>query len=320
MPLNIATIGTGKIADLSLTPAIRNVEGIQLWSVLSRDRKRAQDFAELHGAASPNPIYTDYVSLLADRELDAVLIATPDKLHGEQIIQAARAGKHVLVEKPMVTDLKSGQTAIAACSEVNVLLGVAYHLRWHAGHRKLFRAICDGVLGKLHHMRVLWTFQASDDSDWRASEPLGRWWSLAVGTHCLDIIRWIMVPNCGEVIEVQSLIARDFWASQSDETACILLRFESGATAELTSSALFESDPKVEIYGRKGSAVCCGTFGPHGRGEIFLNGEPLLYDPSNPYEGEIADFVAAIKEGRAPEVDGEEGLRNVEILVQADPR
>ena len=318
MTINIAIIGPGKIAGNQLAPALAQVKGARLWSVMSRDLKRASEFAKAHKAKSPNPAHTDLKSLLADPELDAVIIATPDKLHAEQAIACAAAGKHVLVEKPMATDIAGAKTMVEACKKAGIRLGVGYHVRWHDGHRKLVDVIRAGKLGELRHMRVHWTSKAPDASNWRASSKLGRWWSLAgVGTHCLDLIRWVMVPACGEVVSLRSLIANSVWKGPHDETALVAMQFESGATAEFCSSALFVSPYRAEIYGESGYAICDGTLGPKGAGKILVNDEPLKFRAVNPYAGEIRDFVAAIKEGRPPEVDGAEGLRNVELLLAA---
>lgn len=318
MTLNIAILGTGRIADQELAPALTEVEGVRLWSVLTRDEGRGRKFAERHGAAAAKPVHTDMDSLLADDALDAVLIATPDKLHAGQCIAAARAGKHVLTEKPMATDVAEAQSMVEACDEARVVLGVAYHMRWHAGHRKLVELIGDGRLGTLRHMRVQWTFLAQNDQNWRASSEVGRWWGLAgVGTHCLDQVRWLMVPACGEIVEQENLISREVWKGPHDETALICLRFESGATAEICSSVLFSAPRRMEVYGTESYAVCDDTLGPHGTGGISIGGKPMPYEATNPYAGEIADFAAAIRGGRAPEVDGREGCRNVAILAAA---
>lgn len=318
MTMNIAMLGTGRIADAQLAPAIAAVEGAQLWSVLSRDAGRGRDFAERHGAVASEPVHTDLESLLADDDLDAVLIASPDKLHAPQCIAAARAGKHVLTEKPMATDMAEGEAMVEACEAAGVTLAVAYHLRWHAGHRRLAELVHAGRLGTIHHLRVQWTFQAKDDSNWRASPEVGRWWGLAgVGTHCLDQVRWLMVPDCGEITVQENLIARGVWKGPHDETALVSLGFESGATAEICTSVLFNAPKRMEVYGSDDYAICDDTLGPHGAGAISIGGEPLSWDVVDPYAGEIADFVAAVTQGRPPEVDGREGLRNIEILVAA---
>ena len=318
MTINIGIIGPGRIANDVLAPAVSQVEGAALWSVLSRDLTRATAFAETHNAQSPNPAYTDLKQLLADPELDAVVIATPDKMHAEQVIACAEAGKHVLVEKPMATDVADAQAMVDACNSADVRLAVAYHLRWHDGHRKLVDLIRSGNLGNLRHMRAQWTWKADDANNWRASAEVGRWWSLAgVGTHCLDLIRWVMVPSCGEVVSIKGVISKAVWGGPHDETAVVSMRFASGATAEFCSSVLFESPLKAEIYGESGYALCDGTLGRYGQGTLDVNGKPLDFQVVNPYAGEIRDFVASIHEKRLPEVDGAEGLRNVELLVAA---
>jgi len=320
MPTRFAVIGPGNIADKKLAPAIKMVQGAELWSVLSRDAGRARDFATRHGAGAPNPAHTDLGTLLADPQLDAVIIASPDRLHAEQALLAAKAGKHVFVEKPMAADVAEARAMVQACRDADVRLGVAYHLRWHAGHRLLAGQVHNGALGELCHMRVQWTYRAENAANWRASNEVGRWWSLAgVGTHAIDLVRWMLVPTCGEIVEVSSLCTNAVFKGPHDETAIVAMRLASGATAEVVTSVLFDSTSMVEIYGKSASAVCEGTLGPHGKGRIRLRGAELPFQPDDPYVGELRDFVASIREGRAPEVDGNEGLRNVELLVQAAP-
>ena len=315
MTLNVAIAGPGNIAHHCLAPALSKVRGAVFWSVLSRDSKRALNFAKTHGAKAPNPTPVDLKAMLEDPDLDAIVIATPDKLHADQTIACAKAGKHVLVEKPMATDVSSARAMVQACETAKTCLAVAYHLRWHDGHRMLVAAIRKGKLGNLRHMRVHWTWNAGDASNWRASEEVGQWWSLAgVGTHCLDMIRWIMVPTCGEIVSIKSLISKHVWGGPHDETATVSILFESGATAEFYSSALFDSPCHVEIYGDRGYALCDETLGRQGKGIVQINGKPMKFRFMNPYEGEIRDFISSIIEKRPPEVDGIEGFHNVELL------
>ncbi len=319
-PLNLALLGTGRIAERALAPAFRSARGVRLWSVLSRDEERARSFAEGHGAAAGTPAFTDLSELLADSKLDGVIVATPDKLHADQTIAAARAGKHVLVEKPMATSSEDARVMVETASQAGVRLGVAYHLRWHAGHREMKALAEGGKLGELRHVRAQWAWPAPDDSNWRARPEVGRWWSLAgVGTHCLDLIRWFLVPSAGEVTQLEAVVSRSVWRGPHDETATVALRFESGATAEFTCSVLFGAPSRLEVYGASGYAIATGTLGPHGRGHTETNRGPLEYTPRDPYVGELEDFAESIRAGRSPAVDGEEGLRNVELLERASP-
>jgi 1,5-anhydro-D-fructose reductase (1,5-anhydro-D-mannitol-forming) len=288
--------------------------------VLSRDAGLAADFARRHGAAAPQPAHTSLPELLADPALHAVIVTTPDGLHAEQSVAAARAGKHVLVEKPLATELEGARAILTACRENDVRCGVAYHLRWHEGHRRLVDAVHAGRFGTVRHVRAQWTWRAVDDRNWRAQPDVGRWWGLAgVGTHCLDLARWILTPEHGEVESMQSTISRSVWGGPHDETAILSMQFSSGTTAEICTSVLFESPTRLEVYGSDGWAIGEQTLGPAGAGVIHTHHGPLKFPVRNPYVGEIEDFVTAIQVGRDPEVPAAEGLRNVELLLAADP-
>ena len=315
---NIGILGTGGIATNSLAPAVAGARNARIWSVLSRDLSRGEQFAKRINAQAPRPVFTDLDDMLADNELDGVIIATPDKLHARQAIMALSAGKHVLVEKPMATDIESASAMVTAAREAERCLAVAYHLRWHAGHRLMRDRIRQGEIGRLRHMRVLWSSRAPDGDNWRAASDVGRWWSMAaVGTHCLDLIRWFMGETCGEIKSVKSMIASTVWKVPHDETALISLAFESGATAEMCSSVLFTAPHRVEIYGDEGYVIGENTLGRDGAGTIVTKEGAVAFPVTDPFTGEITNFIEAASRGIAPEVDGREGARNVEILTTA---
>lgn len=321
MALKTAVIGSGRIATMKLLPALQKTNDAVLWSVLSREKNRAAEVAAEYGAQSPDPAHDSLDALLSDPQLDAVIIATPDKLHAEQAIAAARAGKHVFCEKPMTTSLAEADAMITACEQANVKLGVAFHLRWHAGHRKLFEATQNGLLGELRHIRVQWTAQAPDAGNWRADSDVGKWWSLAgVGTHCLDQVLWFMQPTCGQVVDVQSVVSREVWNGPNDETAVIALKFESGATAQICSSVVFDGPNQFELYGANGYARGEDSVHITGEGRMWTHEGDWDFTPVDPYQLEIEDFAAAVRDDRAPEVDGHMGRLNTEILLKvADP-
>ncbi len=316
--LNFGIIGPGKVADTLLAPALKQVSEARLWSVAGRDPVKTGDFARRHGAAAPQAAHTDLAEALRDPELHAVIIATPDHLHAAQAITAAEAGKHLLVEKPLATGVAEGRAMVDAARANGVALAVGYHLRWHAGHRLLAERLRAGALGKLLHARVQWTYRTARSDNWRASGKSSRWWALsAFGTHCLDLIRWFMVPTCGEVVEITAIRGNPQWNSANEETALVALRFKSGATAEFLNSVLFESERKIELIGASGTAFCRGTLGPDGAGQILLLGEELSFAPVNPYVAELEAFARTIREQRLPEPDAAEALRNVDLLERA---
>jgi 1,5-anhydro-D-fructose reductase (1,5-anhydro-D-mannitol-forming) len=318
--INIGVIGVGKIAKNSLIPAIQHATGACFWSVLSRDIEKAQRITKEFSAESPKPAFDELEAFLSDPKLDAVIVASPDKLHAHHSLAAIDKGKHVLVEKPMATSTTEADMMLKAAHRAGVKLAVAYHMRWHAGHRKLSRQVWSGAYGELQTVRAQWTFNAPDSSNWRAHNELGRWWSLAgVGTHCLDWILWMMRPVCGEVEDIQSVVSRTDVTSTHDTSAAVHLRFQSGAIAHMFCSAIHDAPRIGEIYGSAGYAFCRETIGTSGSGEIVTHAGALNYKSANPYVGEIEDFAAAIADDRDPEATGEDGLRNIELLVEICP-
>lgn len=320
-PIRFALVGCGEASETHLAPALREMRGGELWTVVSRDMEKGLRFAETHGAKSPFAAHDSMRSMLGDAHVDAVIIATPDGLHAEQAILAARAGKHVFTEKPMATNVNSALAMTEACHKAGVKLGVAYHNRWHAGHRKLWKALLDGVvnIGELRHVSVHWASPAKDASNWRAFDNVGRWWSMAaLGSHCLDLARWFMVPTCGETIAIRALTADPAFKCGRDESATMALRFQSGATADISVSVVQPRYKRLEVHGSKGIVTCTDTLGARGTGTITVNGKPFDFAPVNPYVGELEDFVAAIRDDRPPEVGGVEGMRNVALLSMAE--
>lgn len=318
MSINVGIIGTGRIAHTQLAPAMQHVTGARLWSVLSRDNRRAAEFANQHGAMAPVNAYASLSAFLADPSLEAVIIATPDGLHAQQAIAAARAGKHVLLEKPMATNAEDAATITETCTEERVKLGIAYHLRWHDGHRKIAEMLHDGSLGKPRYARAIWTWQADDNSNWRAHKELGQWWGLAgVGTHCIDLMRWMLLPQCGEVNRCVGVIDKSQYGGPHDETASVSLQFGDSVVADITTSVMFSTPSRFELHCDEASVICEGTLGPTGDGTILINNAPLDYDVVNPYVGEIQNFIDAIEGKARIAVPGSEGQRNVELLAQA---
>ncbi|MBY0358562.1 MAG: Gfo/Idh/MocA family oxidoreductase [Candidatus Obscuribacterales bacterium] len=307
--LRIGLIGTAQIADDYLLPALKQVAGAQFWSVLSRNQERGQLFASKHEAASSQAVHTSLASFLDDKELDAVIIASPDRLHAEQALAAAEAGKHLFVEKPLATSVEDAAKLVDFCRQQKLALAVGYHLRWHQGHRLVKQLLLEKKLGPLQSLSVQWTY-AAKEHDWRATEATGRWWSLAAtGTHCIDLCLWLAGSK---VSELKANLTHA--AGGHDESARLDLSFTCGAKAEVFCSVKERLPRKLEIHCQNGSIVCTNTLGPRGAGEIIVNGEPLSFETKNPYVGELADFAQSVNSGKQPESSGETGLANVHLL------
>ena len=126
-----------------------------------------------------------------------------------------------------------------------------------------------------------------------------------------------MMPTSGEVSELKSTINQSVWGGPHDETAAVSLKFESGSTAEICSSVLFNAPSRLEVYGSDGYAVCEGTFGREGAGKAWTDKGVIEFEPRKPFVGLLDDFVKSITENRDPAANGFEGAKNVNLLLEA---
>ena len=146
MALGWAIIGTGMHADTKIAPAIHTAQGSELVAVYSRDRGRAEQFGLKHESKAA---YDSVEDLLKDSRVDAVFVASPNFLHASHTRQSARAGKHVLAEKPMATTVEDALAMVRECRDNGVKLGTGFELRHHPGHLLARDLISSGTLGRV---------------------------------------------------------------------------------------------------------------------------------------------------------------------------
>src|SRR5215467_5997721 len=194
-----------------------------------------------------------YQDILADPEIDAVVLATPHSRHAEQIALAAAARKHVFVEKPMTLDLASARAAAEAAAKAGVLLAVGFNRRFHPSIVEIRRRKQDGRLGNVvamvgQHTTSTQSFLAP--GNWRSDPeeaPAGA--MTAVGVHLMDH----MIEFGGRVREVHC-ITGVYGAGPAEDTTTVLFNFENGATATIFCSVATATNFAFTVYGSKGLA------------------------------------------------------------------
>ncbi|MEV0721147.1 Gfo/Idh/MocA family oxidoreductase, partial [Asanoa sp. NPDC050611] len=295
--VGVGIIGTGYIANAGHAPAAVATPGARLAASLSRSTAGARDFLSTFDAPGAKP-YDDLGAFLADPDIGLVVVLSPDGLHFPQAEASLRAGKHVLVEKPMALSAGEARTLVDLATTSGLVLAAGYHLRCHVGHELLRRRIHE--IGTLRHLRVSWPFPIAE-TNWRAQGEIAKWWSLsATGTHCLDLARWY-ADDMADWAQFRSVLSNSRWHVQTDESAVIAAQFASGPTLDVFSSMQFDGETRLELLGDDGSAVAVNTFGPHGRGDITINGALLAYAPENPFVRQLTGVLAAIRgEGPPP--------------------
>jgi predicted dehydrogenase len=312
--MNVGLIGTGGIVETAHLPAIGLVEGVEVVAVLSRSMDSADDFVARHKLDATS--YIDVDTFVADPNIDLVIIGSPDKLHYEQAKKCLQAGKHVLVEKPITTEIAEVEELVQLAKDNNLLLMTGFHLRHHNGLKTMYDKIyTDKVIGDIRHIRAIWAIPFVDDSNWRAHEDLGKWWSLsAVGSHCIDLSRWL-ANDMGDWQTFKSVTVNNKWRGQHDETAVLSGQLSNGVTIEIVSSVQFGPYNRLEIYGSTGMALCDDAMGRLGSGSITINCTPLLFDPQPPFVSQLRFAKQAIISGNYSSLS-DPGLRSVKDLCR----
>jgi predicted dehydrogenase len=249
MTVRAAIVGLGRWGRSLVTAVQGKSDAIQFVAGHTRTRASAEEFCNEKRIA----LADSYAQLLADRSIDAVVLATPHSLHAEQVIAAARAGKHVHVQKPLTLDRPSADAAVAAAREARVVLAVGFNRRFHPCVIEVRNRLKAGKLGTLMSMMAQHTTSTGQfipPDNWRARPDEAPGGALtAVGVHSIDH----MVEFGGRVRDVLCTTGR-YVSEPSDDTTSIMLRFESGATGMIFCSVATATNFSFTLFGTKGLA------------------------------------------------------------------
>src|SRR3981189_2602322 len=223
--IRAAIVGLGRWGGSLVTSVQGKSDDIRFVAAHTRTRATAEDFCRDQAV----PLADSYEQILADPDVDAVVLATPHTQHEQQVLQAAAAGKHIHVEKPITLDRASADAAVAAVRKAGLVLAVGYCRRFHPSIVELRNRLKAGRLGNVVSMvaqHTTSTGQFIPPDNWRASAEEAPGGALtAVGVHSLDH----MIEFAGRVRDVRCVTARNY-PGRSDDTTTIMLRFTSGAT------------------------------------------------------------------------------------------
>ncbi|MDB5349611.1 MAG: putative dehydrogenase [Planctomycetota bacterium] len=325
-------IGCGMIAEYH-TRAIEEIEGAKVVAAFSRSAANGAKIAELSGGCA---VYDDLDAMLAHPGLDVVCVCTPSGAHLDPAVKAAKAGKHVVVEKPLEITLARCDAIISACDSAGVRLCTIFPSRFSPANLSLKTAIDTGRFGRLTlgDTYVKWwrTQQYYDSGGWRGTWELDGGGALMnQAIHNVDLLQWLM----GDVETVTALtatLAHD--RIEVEDTAVAALRFKNGALGviEAATSAYPGLLKRTEIHGSRGSArveqddITLWEFDLkiHSDSDIFAamsapaGSKAGASDPRGishaGHRDQLADFLEAIDEGRPASVDGREGRKSVEII------
>ena len=306
-------IGTRGYAARSAIPGVKASKKGELVAVLGRDPDRTKEFAREHDV---EVAATELDEFLATPGLDVVWIVSPTFLHHPQGMAALKAGKHVLLEKPLATSATEAWELVQTATEAGVVLATGYQARYVPGHQLMKELIADGAIGDVTVARTYYgVHRDGPPPEWRQHRDEARWGALAdIGTHHLDLLRMLL----GEVADAHGLTGHQL-GFETEDVGVATLRFESGVLATLTATVnVWTMATRVEVHGTKGALVALDT-NPAGagtvtlitdRGELDITGDR----PASIWAAQVDAIEAAAAGDDVSYATGEDGARNIEIL------
>jgi len=321
--LGFGIVGLGNISGFHVG-AIRALPGCRLVAVSSRSAERRAKAADELGVKA----FADYREMLLVPELDVVCVCTPSGQHLGPAVLAARAGKHVICEKPLEITVERAERIVDACREGNVQLACIFQNRYASPYREVLGLLAERRLGQLvlGNAYIKWYRPASyyAGSEWRGTRRGDGGAALInQGIHTIDLLLDVMGPVRSVRGKVKTLVH----SIEGEDVGAAVVEFESGAIGTIeASTAVYSGFPeRLEIHGDAGSVILEGGKIVHLRtaagdaralepnGTTSGASDPLAID-AELHRRQYAEIVAAFRARRAPEVSGEAGLRALRVV------
>jgi predicted dehydrogenase len=318
--IGYAVVGLGGISQVAVLPAFAHSRKSKLIAVVSGDKAKAGKMADQFGA-SRGFSYDEYSQCLEDPQVQAVYIATPPGTHEKYAVVAAKAGKHVLCEKPLAATVEQACNMVETCRRHKVQLMTAYRKYFESSTTTLKKMITRGDLGRLDVIHTLFAELRpfGDNSPaWLFSRELAGGGPLMdLGVYCVNTCRWLAGEDPVRATAV-SWVRNPRRYKDVEEGIAFRLDFPSGLLLQGTAaySAAFSSF--VHLHGEKGWAELAPAFAFEEErrisGKIGGKWFQKLFRPVDEFVLELDAFAACIQERRQPEPDGEQGLRDIMII------
>ena len=320
----VALVGCGRISRNHFD-AIRKVDGLSLSAVCDSVEERARAAGEELGI----PWFTDYAAMLERAESDVVAVCTPSGLHSAHGVLAARAGKHVIVEKPMSITLEQADALLHACDEAGVGLFVVKQNRLNPAIQLLKRAVDKGRFGRifLANTTVRWHRPQDyyDSAPWRGTWEFDGGAFMNQASHYVDLIQWLVGP-------VESVVAKTATQGrriEAEDSGVAVLRFRNGALGVIEVNVLTYPrnwEGSISIMGERGSAKISGTAVNKVEHWVFADYddddklvEASSTNPASVYgfghEGYYQNVLQVLRGQAQPETDGRAGRKSLELIL-----
>lgn len=312
--IGYAIAGIGSLSRNQLLPALEKTRYARLAGVVTGSPEKGRQVIEQYGIAPENVYDYDTMERMGDNpDIDVVYVVTPNVLHLEHTLSAARAGKHVLCEKPMAGSSADCEVMIAACRDAGVKLAIGYRCQFEPHHLECIRLVREKDLGNLQVLEAGLGFTIGDPGQWRLRQDLaGGGAMMDVGIYPLQAARYLAGEEPVRVTAFETKTDPVKFA-EVDESITFQMLFPSGMIASCVTSYNARGMNHFRGYCSRGTFSMAPAYS-----YVGLNGSSskgaIQFEPTDHFAVEMDDFARCILEDRESSVPGEEGLRDLVII------
>ena len=314
--LRVAIMGLGSYGT-RVAEAMKDCKKAKLVGVISGTPAKIEDWQKKYKIPAKNCYnYENFDNIKNNRDIDAVYVITPNALHKDQSIRVAKAGKHVICEKPMAVDAKEGMEMVEACKKANVKLLVGYRMHFEPKTLEIIRMRNEGEFGKVLFFQGLSGFRIGDPTQWRLNKQLsGGGAMMDIGIYSVNGARYMIGEEPVWVTAQETKTDPVKFRAGIDETIQFQLGFPSGASASCLSTYTMNNLDRFFLDGEKGFAELLPATG-YGPIKGRTNKGELTQPHVTHQTVQMDEFAEIILNGKQPivPVDGEEAVRDLRIM------
>ncbi len=321
--VGFAIVGIGHLTIDQILPAMQTSKLAKVTALVSGDPEKAARVARQYGVPSSGIYNYDTFDQLRDNPaVQVIYIVLPNALHAEFVVRGARAGKHILCEKPMATSVADCERMIDACAQHGRKLMIAYRSQYEPVDQEVLHLVKSGQLGALQEFIAGNSQNQGDPKQWRSNKQLAGGGALPdIGLYCLNAARFLSGEEPSEVFATTTQLKDDPRFAQVENAVHFIMRFPSGFTATCSASYSSHESRFYRLQGAKGYAEASPAFGYQGlkmRYGVRVDEHNAVVEPTlppvNQFTREIDHMAYCVMNDLVPHTPGEEGLHDQRIM------
>ncbi len=311
-PLGIALVGLGYYATDVLAPALQQTKNVRLNGIVTGTPSKIPVWQSRYGIPEANVYdYETFDRLSENPDIDIIYVVLPNSMHAEYTIRAARAGKHVICEKPMALDADECRAMIDACSDAGVALSIGYRMHFEPHTQEIMRMGREKVFGQVKMISAGAGYRESRADHWKLDKDMGGGAMMDMGVYCVQGARYVLGEEPVRV-SAQTFTSRPDMFTEVDETTTLQLEFPSGAVANLHTSfanpmSMLHADAQSGWFRLHPFQTYDGIAGDSSNG-------PISFPEINQQAAQMDEVAWCITEDRPMRVPGEEGLADMRVV------